>query len=274
MDDQLGDRQKEYENVFRHVLPRRCNVIIRVDGKAFHTYAKNCKKPFDDDLIDDMNNTAIELCENIQNCCLAFVQSDEISLFLCDYKSIESESWFGNNIQKMVSVSASIATAKFNQLRLFRSYSKPMTDEQDTEYYESVIYDYVAKHIKDFNLAHFDSRIWILPNISEVANYYYWRMQDCSRNSLQMLARSHFSHQELENKDSIQIHDLLHSKNINWNDLDAKYKRGRLIKKFKEPFEKILKDGENIKYERNVWKVVDCEDFSYNYWYGIVNGVI
>src|SRR3954468_24438904 len=107
--DSLGDRMKIFENAFRHSLPIRMPVIIRVDGCHFHTYTKDCIKPFDDKLIHAMNAVAKYLCENIQGTQLAYVQSDEISLLVHNYKCINTSAWFDNNIQKMVSVSAGMA---------------------------------------------------------------------------------------------------------------------------------------------------------------------
>src|SRR5687767_7520825 len=104
--DSLGDRMKTFEDSFRNYLPIRMPVIMRIDGKAFHSYTKGCKKPFDENLIDVMNETAMYLCKNIQGTQLAYVQSDEISLLLNNYQTIDTQSWFENNIQKMVSVSA------------------------------------------------------------------------------------------------------------------------------------------------------------------------
>src|SRR5689334_8003874 len=106
--DSLGDRMKKnYEDISRVFLPRRMPLIIRLDGKAFHTLTADMKKPWDDGMIHSMLTTAITLCENIQNTKLAYVQSDEISLLLTDYDYFNTEAWFDRNLQKMVSVSAS-----------------------------------------------------------------------------------------------------------------------------------------------------------------------
>lgn len=106
----LGDRMKAYEKDYRSRISRTLPVILRLDGKAFHTYTRGCKKPFDMDLIGAMNQAAIALCEQIQGAQLAFVQSDEISILTHGYKRFTSSPWFNNYIQKMVSVSASIAS--------------------------------------------------------------------------------------------------------------------------------------------------------------------
>src|SRR5271170_4800406 len=114
--DNLGDRMKQYEDSYRLHLPIRTPVILRIDGKAFHTYTKGLKRPIDENLVEVMNLTAEYLCENVQGTQLAYVQSDEISLLLVNYKSLDTQSWFDNNLQKMVSTSAGMASAKFTEL--------------------------------------------------------------------------------------------------------------------------------------------------------------
>ncbi|WP_455717707.1 tRNA(His) guanylyltransferase Thg1 family protein, partial [Anaerosporobacter sp.] len=106
---------KGYEGVSRHSLVRRMPVIIRLDGKAFHTFTREMKRPFDEVLTKSMQQTMKYLCENIQGCVLGYTQSDEITLVLVDYKQLNSASWFDNNIQKIVSISASMATMAFNK---------------------------------------------------------------------------------------------------------------------------------------------------------------
>lgn len=115
----IGDRMKNnYENITRYYLTRRMPVIIRIDGKAFHTFTRGFKKPFDDILVKTMQDTMKYLCENIQGCVLGYTQSDEISLVLTDYAELTTDAWFGNNLQKMCSVSASMATMAFNKFFL------------------------------------------------------------------------------------------------------------------------------------------------------------
>ena len=113
--DSLGNRMKGYEGVSRNFLTRRVPAIIRLDGKAFHTFTKGMEKPFDLVLTQAMQETMKYLCENIQGCVLGYTQSDEITLVLTDYATIQTDAWFGYNIQKMCSVSASMATMAFNR---------------------------------------------------------------------------------------------------------------------------------------------------------------
>ena len=114
--DSLGDRCKKYEVSFKYFLPERMPVILRLDGKSFHTYTRGCKRPFDENLYSCMNDTAIYLCENIQNAVLAYVQSDEISIILNNYKSINTASWFDNNAIKMCSVASGMASSYFTSI--------------------------------------------------------------------------------------------------------------------------------------------------------------
>lgn len=113
--DALGERMKRYEYVTRNYLTRRVPAIIRLDGKAFHTFTRGFQKPFDEILVKTMQQTMRYLCENIQGCVLGYTQSDEITLVLIDYQKLDSDSWFGYNIQKCASVAASMATMVFNK---------------------------------------------------------------------------------------------------------------------------------------------------------------
>lgn len=225
MRDELGDRMKKYyEDRTRILLPRRTYTIIRIDGKAFHTFTKGLKRPFDDDLITDMDLTACYLCKNIQGAKFGFVQSDEISILLSDFDKIGTDAWFDGNIQKMVSIAASMATAKFNQLRLVRNVNAT----EDT-------FCNPLQVIMDSKLAEFDARIFTIPSDVEVENYFIWRQQDTVRNSISSVAQSLYSHKELASKNMSEQQELIFQKGINWNDYAPKYKRGRFI--FKEEFE-------------------------------------
>ena len=222
----LDERMKSYyENATRNYLPRRMPVIIRIDGKAFHTFTKELDKPFDKHIIYAMKETAKYLCKNVQGCKLAYTQSDEISLLLTDYDTLETDAWFGYNIQKMVSVSASMATLAFNHA-----------------FVESVISEYVynKKEIPDcysnkFETALFDSRVFVLPK-EEVCNYFIWRQQDGIRNSKQALGQKYLSYNELYGLKTDEIVKKLEEEHcINWNGLPSQLQRGIYITKEQEP---------------------------------------
>lgn len=223
--DSLGDRMKNYEYVSRSYLTRKLPVIIRLDGKAFHTFTRGLKRPFDDVLVKSMQDTMQYLCENVQGCVLGYTQSDEITLVLVDYQNRESDAWFDNNIQKMASVSASMATMAFNQFFAIRYY------EFEHDAYEAWnIADEEMRYMdnlrKKLHVAMFDSRVFTLPK-EEVVNAIIWRQQDAVRNSIQSVGQANFSHKELHGKNCSDIQDMLMlEKNINWNDYPTTLKRG------------------------------------------------
>ena len=208
----LGDRMKGYEACTQSTLLRRTPVIIRVDGKAFHTFTRAFKDdstpdPFSPIMHSLMVNTAMMMMHNIQCAQIAYTQSDEISILLRDWDKHETQQWFAGKLQKIVSVSAAMASAYFNY--------------------------FLAKEVGPLDYAGavplFDSRAFQLPK-EEVANYFIWRQQDATRNSVQMLGRHHFSHKEMHGKNVSGVQDLLMlQKGVNWNDIDVWKKRGTCV---------------------------------------------
>lgn len=261
MQDKLGDRIKEnYENRTRYFLPRRTYTIIRIDGKAFHTYTKGLQRPFDNELIEDMDQTACYLCKNIMGAKFAFVQSDEISILLTDFEDIATEAWFDNNLQKMCSVSASMATSKFNQLRLQReilSYSQGAAYSGDEEW----DHDYVEV-VKKQKIAEFDSRVFQIPQRIEVENYFIQRQQDATRNSISSMAQSLYSAKQLHGKSSNEMQEMIFQKEKNWNDLPAKYKRGRIIVKETYKKQPDINDKNSTSVMRTRWISTECPIFT------------
>lgn len=200
--DSLGDRMKAYEGAWAQVLPERMPVVVRVDGKAFHTATRGLKKPVDERVSNAMKATASYLMANMQNAVLAYQQSDEISILMINYHGEFTQSWYGNKIQKIASVAASLATKAFN----------------DNIYGEGL-------ESRDWL---FDARVFSLPR-EEVANYFIWRQIDAMRNSVSSLARCHFSQRELNGKPSKEVVEMLNNVGISWDDLPSHQKRGVLI---------------------------------------------
>lgn len=235
--DSLGDRMKKYEYITRtHLIPRM-PVIIRLDGKAFHQFCKGLKRPFDDILIKTMQDTTKYLCENVQGCVLGYTQSDEITLVLVDYKTLDNSSWFDNNIQKIVSVSASMATMAFNKF-FEKNASNAILNILDyyaDDYNEEDKYISAIDEKMKNKCAMFDSRVFNLPK-EEVCNCVLWRQNDATRNSIEMVGQAYFSHKELHKKTCNDIQDMLMTqRGINWNDFPTHYKRGSCaIKKVDE----------------------------------------
>lgn len=226
--DSLGDRMKgNYENRSKTYLVRRMPVIIRLDGKAFHTFTRGFEKPFDDVMMQTMQQTTLKLCQEIQGCVFGYTQSDEITLVLVDYNDINTDAWFDYSVQKMCSVAASMCTLYFN--KIFAEMVDVFIANSDVTPEEEKLERVYNKAIEKG--AMFDARVFNIP-VEEVTNCVLWRQQDATRNSISSLAQSKFSHKELQGKSSSQMQDMLMEKwGINWNDLTIPEKRGTAVYK-------------------------------------------
>ena len=226
--DDLGTRMKEfYESIPKTKLMRRTPVAIRIDGKAFHTFTRGFQKPFDDVLVKSMQETTKYLCEHIQGCVLGYTQSDEITLILVDYKNLDSSAWFDYEVQKLCSISASMATMAFN--KFFSEEVNAWFGEQFVPISEEVAQLYNLYCDKAESGAMFDARCFNIPR-EEVTNLIYWRQLDATRNSIQMVGQANFSHRELQGKSCNMIQDMLHEeRGINWNDFPTHLKRGSCV---------------------------------------------
>ncbi len=199
----LAERMKKYEYITRDHLMPRIPVIVRVDGKAFHTFTKNFDRPFDYRFMDTMATSVLEVFKEMQGCKMAYIQSDEASFVLTDYDQLDTQGWFDYNQQKIVSISASTMTAVFN--------------------YQ------LSKYTEEPTCARFDSRAFNVPE-AEVANYFLWRAQDWHRNSVTMYAQASFSHKELHKKTISDMHDMLYTRGKNWaTDIPLRARNGTFI---------------------------------------------
>jgi len=236
--DDLGDRMKRYEDVYRFKLPRRTYTLIRVDGRAFHTWTKGLKRPYDSLLMECMNEAAIALCEEIAGAQFAYVQSDEISILVTDFAETSTQPWFDGIVQKMASVSASIATMAFNIAvhDFINDYDELLRDGGPGGANEQLEKGYVGQ--KKSPTATFDARVFTIPDHVEVANYFVWRQQDAERNSVAMLAQAYASHKKLHGKGRAEQHEIIHEAGDNWAKHPVRFKHGAVIRKFKYEYEK------------------------------------
>jgi tRNA(His) 5'-end guanylyltransferase len=232
----LGDRMKGYEAVHRSVLPRRTYTLLRVDGRAFHTYLRGCARPFDETFMADMDAVAEALCADITGSVFAYTQSDEISVLLTDFATIHTQPWFGGVIAKQLSISAALATAVLNERRPGRAL--------------------------------FDSRVFTIADPVEIANYFLWRQRDCVRNSISMAAQAHFSHKRLHGVSSGGMQELLFTEaGVNWNDYPDSCKRGRVTVRHtgERPVEYVDKrSGETVRTTaaRSWWETSAAPHFT------------
>lgn len=231
----LGRRMKEnYENRSKTFLVRRVPVIIRLDGKAFHTFTSGFRKPFDAIFSRTMQETAKYLCENIQGCQFAYTQSDEISLLITDYSKLNTDAWFDYNMQKMCSISASMATLAFNNI-----FSELVNDQynrvtsvpiEESEFNWKTEFDTLFEiYFKRINTALFDARAFNVPK-EEVCNCFIWRQQDATKNAIAMVGQANFPHKRLHKLNGNEIQELLwQEKGINFNNLETYKKRGSCV---------------------------------------------
>lgn len=225
--ESLGNRMKDYEKRAFRPLVRRIPVLIRIDGKSFHKWTVGLERPFDQIMKHSMSYAMLKVCSKIDGARFGYCQSDEISILVCDYKDIGTQSWFDYRANKIESVAASTCTAYFNH----------------------AIMHYLFDHYKKKGPAVFDARAWNLPK-EEVTNYFLWRQRDCEKNSISQLAMAHFSHKELMRKTGAEKQDMLmNQKGVNWNDITTSNKRGTAA------FRVSYKKGDAI---RTKW-VVDFE---------------
>lgn len=203
--DDLSLRMKSrYEDRFRVLLPRRAYTLIRVDGRAFHTYLRDRARPFDATVFDSMNAAARALFAQADGAFLGFMQSDEVSLACQDFDADNTEAWFDGNVQKIASVSAGIATAAF-------------IDAELSKYY-------IAGR-----LPHFDGRCWSMADPVEVANYFVSRARDCERNAIMMAAQARWSHAELRGVSTKELSGRLADVGFDWTQAPDGARFGRIV---------------------------------------------
>ena len=216
MEQTLGDRMKQWENAYRSVVEPHSYLMLRLDGRAFHTYTRGLSRPFDAELVAAMDATMVALCEEIDGVRLAYCQSDEISLVVTDWRHGAptpgnptglrlSEPWLGGVVAKILSISAAVASVEFNDVRVGQSQRAG---------------------------AVFDARLWTFPGDeqgqAEVGNYLLWRQRDAIKNSVTMAASAVFSRRRLHGVNSEEKHRLLVEAGKPWEGLPAGYRQGRV----------------------------------------------
>jgi tRNA(His) guanylyltransferase len=234
MKDDLGDRMKKsYEDRTRYSLPRRTYTILRLDGKAFHTFTQGMEKPFDLKLSRALDAAAARLCIQAMVVKFAYLQSDEMSFLLTDFEKTTTEPWFDGNIQKICSVAASIVSVEFNE------------------------------HFIDNPQAYFDARVFTIPDPIEVENYFIWRQKDCMRNSISMIAQRFFSHKDLQGVNQEKMYEMLIGIGVDYRKYPERDTVGRIIVKEDGYFGGINPDtGGQFEEKRSQWVIKDAPIFT------------
>lgn len=209
----MGDWCKWLERNFSpDVMIPTLPVIIRLDGNNFSKWTIGLDKPFDEKLNQLMKETVQHLVQET-NAIVGYTQSDEITLII--YSSDRKTAIYNDGKkQKILSKLTAKCVNFFNERRK----------------------ELLPNHKKT---AVFDCRIYQTPTLHDACVQLLWRENDATKNSISMLAQSHFSHDSLENMNGSQMQDrLMLEKGVNWNDLPAKYKRGTYVKRIKtcKPF--------------------------------------
>lgn len=205
--DGLGDRCKDLEQrEAGRAAMRGLPLLARLDGRAFHTFTRGLTRPYDPAMSRCMIETARTLVEETQ-ARVAYTQSDEITLAWYEPADGATTYLFDGRWQKLGSVLAGLASARFNQL--------------------------VAEHLpaKAALLPHFDCRLWQVPTLADALDVFVWRESDAVKNSISMAASALYSDRELHGQDSAAKQELLFQRGVNWNDYPAFFKRGTYLQR-------------------------------------------
>lgn len=243
----LGDRMKLFERTTRQVLDRDQYAVVRVDGRAFHSYLRNSPRPFDLTFMEDMDAVGVALCQEISGAVLGYVQSDEVSIVISTVRPHVGRTgertfihpWFGGQVQKIVSVTASIATATLLQRR--PGPALPL----------------------------FDSRVFNMGTDADVRDYLIWRGRDAVRNSVSMAAQARFDHRDLLGVSTDAMLVMLEEAGEPWESQPAGARYGRVIERVTYPGSATYtrKDTgvtHTIEVERHRWQARPAPPFGHH----------
>ncbi|HWO24516.1 MAG TPA: tRNA(His) guanylyltransferase Thg1 family protein [Kofleriaceae bacterium] len=205
--DGLGDRCKSFEaaEAGRRAM-RGLPLLARLDGRAFHTFTRGLRRPYEHGLSVAMIETARYLVQEMI-ALVGYTQSDEITLAWYEPSQSASDYAFDGRFQKLASVLAGMASARFGKL--------------------------IAEHLpgKASETPHFDCRVWQVPTLEDAADVFVWREDDATKNSITMAAGAHYADHELEGKNSSVKQEMLWQKGVNWNDFPTFFKRGTYLQR-------------------------------------------
>lgn len=241
----LEDKCRYYQSLTNYKILPNSYILVHLDGKNFSKLIKNnFEKPFDMKFMDMMNRTAKFLCDNVQGCKIAYVQSDEISLLITDFDTPETDILFGGRLCKIQSVLAAMATSEFN--RWFTIYNLNKCHDNVN----------VGEFISKMKMAQFDCKCWVVPNENDAFAWFLYRNLECVRNSKQQAAQSYLSHKQLMGKTADeQIEMLKNEKGIDWNKYLPDEQYGRFIARQGKMFTKLV-NGEEVTFTRNKFEIM------------------
>jgi tRNA(His) guanylyltransferase len=219
--DGLGDRCKEFElaEASRRAM-RGLPLLARLDGRAFHTFTRDLQRPYELGMSTAMIETTRYLVQETM-ALVGYTQSDEITLAWFESSQSASEYLFDGRFQKLASVLAGMASARFGQL----------------------VREQLPAKVRE--TPHFDCRVWQVPTLADAADVFVWREDDATKNSVTMAAGAYYTDAELEGKNSSVKHDLLMKQGVNWNDYPSFFKRGTYLQR--QSRERALTDEERAR---------------------------
>lgn len=210
-DTAMGDRFKQIEAESRgieYIDPKKA-FVVRVDGRAFHTFTRGMARPYSHEL-DRMREEAANAVIRSLKPDYAYYQSDEISYVWTAPTNPAAEHIFAGRVDKIVSLCASLTSVAFF-----------------AEYMRSAEYD-----ADRGALPHFDGRLaGQFEDPLEAIECVMWRENDAKRNSVQMLAQSMFSHKQLQNKNVFAQYEMCKQAGTDWLvDVPAQYRGGTYLR--------------------------------------------
>lgn len=216
--DGLGDRCKRFEQAEadRRAM-RGLPLLARLDGRAFHTFTQDLRRPYDPAMSRCMVETTRYLVQET-SALVGYTQSDEVTLAWYEPVQAAKGYAFEGRFQKLTSVLAGMASARFAQLGAEMLPAKANA------------------------VPHFDCRVWQVPTLAEAADVFVWREDDATKNSITMAAGAFYGERELFGKTSAEKQELLFVKGVNWNDYPPFFKRGTYLAR--RPFERQLSPEE------------------------------
>jgi tRNA(His) guanylyltransferase len=210
MAQSLQQRQVGYEQTYNQNIIGRIPVVIKIDGRSFNRVTKNTQRPFCQKTMLLLNSTMLNLAKQIDGVLFGFQYSDKIFFILRNDRSPDEDPWFGNNIQKLSSVSASMATYEFMN-QLWAADDPPALEGSIT----------------------FASHVFGVPNVTEAINYLIYRQFRCMQNALNESVQSvlwpRYGKQTpsfLEDKSMDQRQQMLHEAGFDFESLPAAYRLG------------------------------------------------
>ena len=148
----LKDRIESYEDLTDYRLLNKLPIVISINGKAFSKVTSLLEKPYDQKFTESILATTLKLVTEIEGTFFAYCYNDEIVIITRNDQNIDTSPWFDNKLQKIISVSSSIATLYFNK------------------YASSIGLNFISDAL-------FSSQVFVVPNMAEAINTVVYKQQ-------------------------------------------------------------------------------------------------